>query len=27
VLTISILGFVADRLYVVFMRKSLQWRE
>jgi NitT/TauT family transport system permease protein len=27
VVTISLLGFVADRLYALFMRKALQWRE
>jgi NitT/TauT family transport system permease protein len=27
VMTISLLGFVADRVYVVLMRKALQWRE
>jgi ABC-type nitrate/sulfonate/bicarbonate transport system permease component len=27
VMTIAFLGFVADRLYVVFMRRTLQWRE
>jgi len=27
VMTISFLGFVADRVYIVLMQKALQWRE
>jgi ABC-type nitrate/sulfonate/bicarbonate transport system permease component len=27
VMTISVLGFVADRVYIVLMRRVLQWRE
>jgi NitT/TauT family transport system permease protein len=27
VLTIAVLGFLADRLYLIFMRRMLRWRE
>jgi ABC-type nitrate/sulfonate/bicarbonate transport system permease component len=27
VLTIAVLGFLADRLYLMFMRRMLRWRE
>ena len=27
VLTVALLGFAADRIYQVFMRRMLQWRD